>query len=260
MNKISSKLSGTYIVRNWKKGVITFGPIFLTVWVLYKLAHWVIGGYLGLTEGMAETVVFNILDLHPNNSWTTWSLLTGFHLVFLLAVLGGLFLLAEFTTDKNQERIEHWVERALARIPPGSIVYKALQLVMKMLGGHEDQSLISAVCLVWQRDGAGHITFRSGYVVGDGEEKLRSEEKGLDTLITVYFGHTPNPSSGNGVFVRKAQVILTELPIGTFATQNAMLGYGLCDQFQPYADRLLAELRQSGMRFYGDDGEFRAAA
>lgn len=251
---MKSKLNTSYVIRNWKKGLVTFLPILLTAWALYKMTFWVIGGYLGLTEGMAETVVFEILDLHPNDGWQTWSVLSVFHFLFMFGVLLGLFVLAEIVTERNQELIEGFVARILSRIPPGGILYKFFKLILKMLGGHEgDTALITSVCLIWQRDGAGHISFRPGYIVGDGEEKMLSDEHNGDTLITVYFGHTPNPSSGNGAFFRKAQVILTDVPLGEFATQNAMLGHGLCDRFQPYAQGLFATLRKQDFELYGDN-------
>lgn len=256
-NKIKKKLTNwEYVTSNWLKGVLFITPIALTIWAVYTIILHSISFYVSHTRRMAEFIVTDVFEVAHNASWFEYSMITTFHIMFILCVLVGLFILAEITGTKFGQKMQAHIDTTISLVPVGSIIYKMLKLISSMINSSDgDEGLIYCVGLTRIIDGAGNVTYRPCYVLGDGKDKFTDANFGPDTMLMVYYGHAPNPSSGNGAMVRKNQLLLCpKIELAEFATQNAMLGHGLAEKFQAYVDDDLTILRRAGHILFGDQG------
>jgi uncharacterized membrane protein len=179
------------IKRYFITGLLIWVPLVITAWVL--------------------SVIVNTLDqslhlmpevLHPKN-------LFGFSIpgVGALLTLGMILLTGLLATNFIGEKLVHWWNALLSRIPVVNSVYKAVKQVSDTLFAPNGNAFRKALLVQYPRQGSWTIAFLTGSPGGDIRNHLEGD------FVSVYVPTTPNPTSGFFLMMPAKDVIELEMTV-----------------------------------------------
>jgi uncharacterized membrane protein len=184
--KTSLKSSWLWIRHTFMRGLVFTVPIILTVWLLNLV-------FMGLDRIISPILVHYGVDL-PGLGVLTMVLL-----ILLIGVMSrnlvGHFLL-------------HRIDSLMSRLPLARSIYTSVKgIIAAFPGGQQGKSFKTDELVEYPRKGIYSI----GVVTND----LRITDRrgtGMD-VVTVYFPHPPNPTSGVMIIVPKNDVRVLELSV-----------------------------------------------
>ncbi len=179
------------IKRYFITGLLIWVPLVITAWVL--------------------SVIVNTLDqslhllpevLHPKN-------LIGFSIpgVGALLTLGMILLTGLLATNFIGEKLVHWWNALLSRIPVVNSVYKAVKQVSDTLFAPNGNAFRKALLVQYPREGSWTIAFLTGTPGGDIKNHLDG------SYVSVYVPTTPNPTSGFFLMMPAKDVVELEMSV-----------------------------------------------
>lgn len=179
------------IKRYFITGLLIWVPLVITAWVL--------------------SVIVNTLDqslhllpevLHPKN-------LIGFSIpgVGALLTLGMILLTGLLATNFIGEKLVHWWNALLSRIPVVNSVYKAVKQVSDTLFAPNGNAFRKALLIQYPREGSWTIAFLTGTPGGDIKNHLDG------SYVSVYVPTTPNPTSGFFLMMPAKDVVELEMSV-----------------------------------------------
>ena len=181
-------------------GLLVWLPLVITLWVL------------NLIIGTLEAVV----PAEFSRQALLGTYVPGFKIaVVLLVLLVTGMLVANFLG----QRLLHWWERLLARIPLVRSIYQSVKQVSDTVLAPNGQAFRKAVLLQYPRQGAWTLGFLTGSAGGELAEHLPGEH------VSVYVPSTPNPTSGFFILVPRDQVV--ELSMSVDAALKYVVSMGV---------------------------------
>jgi uncharacterized membrane protein len=128
--------------------------------------------------------------------------LIGYHIPGLgvLLSLGILMLTGLVATNFLGQRLVHWGEALLARIPLVRSIYNAVKQVMNAVLSSNSQAFRRVLLVEYPRRGMWSVAFQTG--AANKEINAQTE----DELVAVFIPTTPNPTSGFLMMVPKQEV------------------------------------------------------
>lgn len=181
-------------------GLLVWLPLVITLWVL------------NLIIGTLEAVV----PAEVSSQALLGTYVPGFKIAVVLVVLlvTGM-LVANFLG----QRLLHWWERLLARIPLVRSIYQSVKQVSDTVLAPNGQAFRKAVLLQYPRQGTWTLGFLTGAASGELAQHLPGEH------VSVYVPSTPNPTSGFFILVPRDQVV--ELSMSVDAALKYVVSMGV---------------------------------
>lgn len=184
-------MRGQLIKRYFITGLLIWVPLVITTWVL--------------------SVIVNTLDqslqllpevLHPRN-------LFGFSIpgVGALLTLAMIFLTGLLAANFIGQKLVHWWNLLLSRIPVVNSVYKAVKQVSDTLFAPNGNAFRKALLVQYPRQGAWTIAFLTGSPGGEIGKHLHGD------YVSVYVPTTPNPTSGFFLMLPKQDVVELDMSV-----------------------------------------------
>ncbi len=165
-------------------GLLVWIPLALTIWVIDFLFTFM------------DQVVLLLPAAWRPEQWL------GFHLPGAGFVITGLVVLVTGLLAANiiGQRLVHWWESALGRIPIVSNIYRSVKQVSDTLLSQDGHAFRRAVLVEFPQRGQWAV----GFVVGTTAAQLSQH---LDPLaVTVYVPTAPNPTSGYTLIVSPDEI------------------------------------------------------
>lgn len=177
-------------------GVITIGPVMVTVFLLWK-------GFL-LLDGILSKVVNAILKLVWGLPFLDSHSIPGLGLIALIILL----VLVGWSTQKVfSARLIKLLLKFIEQIPLVNRIYKAIKQISEAILSNKKGVFQSAVLFEYPRKGIysiGIVTCDTGGSIQDALPE--------DTL-SVFLPTTPNPTSGYLLFIPKKDVIMLNVSV-----------------------------------------------
>jgi uncharacterized membrane protein len=182
---------GQLIKRYFITGLLIWVPLVITAWVL--------------------SVIVNTLDqslhllpevLHPRN-------LFGFSIPGsgALLTLAMIFLTGLLAANFIGQKLVHWWNLLLSRIPVVNSVYKAVKQVSDTLFAPNGNAFRKAMLVQYPRQGSWTIAFLTGSPSGEISKHLQGD------YVSVYVPTTPNPTSGFFLMMHKQDVVELDMSV-----------------------------------------------
>lgn len=163
-------------------GLLVWLPLVITLWVL------------NLIIDTLEAVV----PAEVSSQALLGTYVPGFKVAVVLVVL---LLTGMLVANFLGQRLLHWWERLLARIPLVRSIYQSVKQVSDTVLAPNGQAFRKAVLLQYPRQGAWTLGFLTGSAAGELAEHLPGEH------VSVYVPSTPNPTSGFFILVPRDQLV-----------------------------------------------------
>ena len=184
--KTSFRTLWTWIRQTFMRGLAFTVPIALTVWLLNLV-------FMGL-----DHIISPILEQF-GLGFPGLGLLTMILLVLLIGVMSrnliGKFLL-------------HRIDIIMSRLPLARSIYTSVKgIIAAFPGGEKGKSFKQVVLVEYPRIGIYSI----GFVTND--LRLKKAGKGSMDVVTVYFPHPPNPTSGVMIMVPRKSVQVLDISV-----------------------------------------------
>lgn len=145
----------------------------------------------------------------------------GLGLLFTATVV---FVTGIAVTNFLGNKIVHWGEKIVERIPLVRSIYSAVKQILHTVFNHSEVAFRKVLLVQYPREGSWSIAFQTNSGFKEGEEKLSTE------LVTVFIPTTPNPTSGFLLMVPKAEVIELKMAVDDALKMVISLGVVLPQQ------------------------------
>ncbi len=172
-------------------GLIIWLPLTITLWVLFMVLDVADFTLLLLPESLRPRALFN-MDL-PGSG--------------LLLALAVVFVTGLLTANFVGQRLVHWWEKLLARIPVVSSIYSSVKQVSDTLFSPSGNAFRKALLIEYPRKGAWTIAFLTGTPSASIARHLPLDH------VSVYVPTTPNPTSGFFLMLPKNEVVELDLSV-----------------------------------------------
>jgi uncharacterized membrane protein len=182
---------GQLIKRYFITGLLIWVPLVITGWVLSTIVS-ALDQSLRL---LPETV-------HPQALFGFAIPGTGAVLTLLMILLTGLL-----ATNFIGQKLVHWWERLLARIPVVNSVYNSVKQVSDTLFSPNGNAFRKAVLVRYPHANSWSIAFLTGQPGGDVVNHLDGQH------VSVYVPTTPNPTSGFFLMMPAREVIELDMTV-----------------------------------------------
>lgn len=179
---------------NFLTGVVVFGPISITIYLLWTFVDFVDARVLPLVP-----------EVYNPEQYLPFSLPGAGVLLFfiIVAALGAL------TKNLFGRQLFRFGEQLVDRMPVVRSIYTALKQIVETIFAQGDGESFEKVCLVeYPRRGIWAVAFVTTDV--GGEIGSRSEE---GPLVSVFLPTTPNPTSGFLLFVPRDDVVVLDMSV-----------------------------------------------
>ena len=184
-------MRGQLIKRYFITGLLIWVPLVITAWVLSLIVSTLDQSLHLLPE-----------VLHPKS-------LIGFSIpgVGALLTLGMILLTGLLATNFIGEKLVHWWNALLSRIPVVNSVYKAVKQVSDTLFSPNGNAFRKALLVQYPRQGSWTIAFLTGTPGGD----IRNHLEG--NFVSIYVPTTPNPTSGFFLMMAAEDVVELDMTV-----------------------------------------------
>lgn len=184
-------MRGQLIKRYFITGLLIWVPLVITAWVLSLIVSTLDQSLHLLPE-----------VLHPKS-------LIGFSIpgVGALLTLGMILLTGLLATNFIGEKLVHWWNALLSRIPVVNSVYKAVKQVSDTLFSPNGNAFRKALLVQYPRQGSWTIAFLTGTPGGDIRNHLEGD------FVSVYVPTTPNPTSGFFLMMAAEDVVELDMTV-----------------------------------------------
>lgn len=172
-------------------GLVVWLPILITIGVLRFIIE-LLDGTLAL-----------IPRLYQPEQWLGHHI-PGFGVLLSLVILLVTGLIA---TNYFGQRLVHWGESILSRIPLVRSIYKTVKQVIHAVLSTNGEAFRKVVILEYPRKGVWSVAFQTGTA------NSQINDKTNDELISVFIPTTPNPTSGFLMMISKRDVIEVDMSI-----------------------------------------------
>ena len=174
-------------------GLLIWIPLVITVWVL---------------KTVVDTLDQSLLLLPEALRTERW---LGMHIPGMGVVLTLLIVLLTGTITANivGQRLVHFWNEILHRIPVVSSIYSSVKQVSDTLFSSSGEAFRKALLVQWPREGMWTIAFLTGAPGGDVTNHLRGD------FVSVYVPTTPNPTGGYFVMMQRKDVIELDMSVDT---------------------------------------------
>lgn len=190
-------------------GLLIWVPLVITLWVLNLIV-----------STMDSTLLLLPESLQPK-TWLGFNI-PGLGVVLTLLVL---FLSGVFAANIIGQRLVHFGEGALARIPVVKTIYNSVKQVSDTLFSTQGQAFRKALLVHFPHSEAWTVAFLTGAPSGEVAEKLGGD------WISVYVPTTPNPTSGYFLIVPRSDVI--ELALSVDEALKYVISMGVASPAAP---------------------------
>ena len=135
--------------------------------------------------------------------------LIGHHIPGLGVLLSLVLLLVTGLVATNffGQRLVHWGESLLSRIPLVRSIYNAVKQVISAILATNSEAFRKVVLVEYPRKDSWSVAFQTGAVISELSAKTNEE------MISLFIPTTPNPTSGFLVIVPKADVVELNMSI-----------------------------------------------
>lgn len=135
--------------------------------------------------------------------------LLGTHIPGLGVVLSLIILLTTgiLATNFLGQRLVHWGEAILARIPLVRSIYNAVKQVINALLSTNSEAFRKVLLVEYPRKGMWSLAFQTGAV--NAEINIKAQEE----MIALFIPTTPNPTSGFMMMIPKKEAIELSMSI-----------------------------------------------
>ena len=164
----------------------------LLIWIPFGITLWVLSLIIGTLD---QIMVLLPEGIHPRNYLQFR--LPGIGLLLCLAIIFTTGLIAHNVIG---ERLLHYAEALLQRIPIVNSIYNSVKQVSDTLFSSSGQAFRKAVLIQYPRAGLWTIAFQTGKPGGDVVNHLHGD------YMSVYVPTTPNPTSGFFIMLPAADV------------------------------------------------------
>ena len=172
-------------------GLLIWVPLALTLWVLDLIV-----------SSMDRTLLLLPVQWRPE-SWLGFPLPGAGLLMTLLIV----FLTGAAGANIIGQRLVHWWESLLARIPFVNSIYSSVKQVSDTLLSQEGNSFRRAVLVEFPQRGQWTL----GFVVGNASPRVAGRLPA--GALTIYVPTAPNPTSGYTLIVRPEEVLDVDMNV-----------------------------------------------
>ena len=172
-------------------GLLIWVPLGITLWVLHLLVSTMDQSLLLLPE---EFQTEHWLGMH----------IPGMGVVLTLVVLFGTGLVA---ANMLGQRLLHWWDKILQRIPVFNAIYNSVKQVSDTLFSSSGHAFRKALLVQYPREGSWTIAFLTGQPGGDVVNHLQGE------YWSVYVPTTPDPTAGFFLMMPKSDVIVLDMSV-----------------------------------------------
>lgn len=171
----------------------------LLIWAPLGITLWVLSFILGM---MDQSIMLLPIEWQPRN-------LVGLHIpgVGALLTLLIVFVTGLLTANFIGQRLVHWWEALLHRIPVVRSIYQSVKQISDTLFSPSGQAFRQAVLVQYPRQGTWTIGFLTGTPEGEIAQHLGNN------MISIYVPTTPNPTSGFFLIVPRADVIDLDMSV-----------------------------------------------
>jgi uncharacterized membrane protein len=182
---------GQLIKRYFITGLLIWVPLAITAWVLSLIVGTMDQSLRLLPEA-----------IHPHT-------LIGFDLpgAGALLTLVVIFLTGVAAANFIGQKLVHWWERILARIPVVNSVYNSVKQVSDTLFSSSGEAFRKALLVRYPHQNSWTIAFLTGQPGGDVVNHLPGD------YVSVYVPTTPNPTSGFFLMMPKDAVIELDMTV-----------------------------------------------
>ena len=167
-------MRGQLIKRYFITGLLIWVPLVITGWVLSTIV-----------SALDQSLRLLPETIHPQALFGFAIPGTGAVLTLLMILLTGLL-----ATNFIGQKLVHWWEKLLARIPVVNSVYNSVKQVSDTLFSPNGNAFRKAVLVRYPHQNSWTIAFLTGQPGGDVVNHLDGQH------VSVYVPTTPNPTSG----------------------------------------------------------------
>lgn len=167
-------MRGQLIKRYFITGLLIWVPLVITGWVLSTIV-----------SALDQSLRLLPETIHPQALFGFAIPGTGAVLTLLMILLTGLL-----ATNFIGQKLVHWWEKLLARIPVVNSVYNSVKQVSDTLFSPNGNAFRKAVLVRYPHQNSWTIAFLTGQPGGDVVNHLDGQ------YVSVYVPTTPNPTSG----------------------------------------------------------------
>ena len=146
----------------------------------------------------------------------------GFGVIFSLVLL---FLTGVIATNFLGQRLMHWSEAVLDRIPLVRSIYSATKQVMETVFSSNSQAFRKVLLIEYPRKGLWTIAFQTG--VANPEVCQHTGEE----MLSIFVPTTPNPTSGFLMMIAKSSA--TELSMSIDDALKLVISLGVMQTKKP---------------------------
>ncbi len=180
------KTSWKWIRQTFIRGLVFTVPIALTVWLLDLL-------FMGLDQIISPILArFGL----------------GFPGLGLLTMILLVLLIGIMSRNLIGKILLHRIDVVMSRLPFARSIYTSIKgIIVAFPGGEKGKSFKEVVLVEYPRIGIYSI----GFVTND--LRLKKSGKGDMDVVTVYFPHPPNPTSGVMIIVPRKSVQVLDISV-----------------------------------------------
>ena len=184
-------MRGQLIKRYFITGLLIWVPLVITGWVLSTIV-----------SALDQSLRLLPETIHPQALFGFAIPGTGAVLTLLMILLTGLL-----ATNFIGQKLVHWWERLLARIPVVNSVYNSVKQVSDTLFSPNGNAFRKAVLVRYPHANCWSIAFLTGQPGGDVVNHLDGQH------VSVYVPTTPNPTSGFFLMMPAREVIELDMTV-----------------------------------------------
>ncbi len=184
-------MRGQLIKRYFITGLLIWVPLVITGWVLSTIV-----------SALDQSLRLLPETIHPQALFGFAIPGTGAVLTLLMILLTGLL-----ATNFIGQKLVHWWERLLARIPVVNSVYNSVKQVSDTLFSPNGNAFRKAVLVRYPHANSWSIAFLTGQPGGDVVNHLDGQH------VSVYVPTTPNPTSGFFLMMPAREVIELDMTV-----------------------------------------------
>ena len=184
------------IKANLLTGLVVLLPVFLTIWLLWKL-FLLVDGFLNDSVRLLLGVVLKIEFFRTHD-------IPG---MGFIAVIVMLFIAGVIARNFAGKKIVAATNRVIVRIPLANKIYTAIDQIARAFLSGKREVFQKPVLIEYPRKGMYSIGFYTQNTTGPVQDSLPED------VISVFLPTTPNPTSGFLLFVPKTDVIPLDLTV-----------------------------------------------
>ncbi len=184
-------MRGQLIKRYFITGLLIWVPLVITGWVLSTIV-----------SALDQSLRLLPENIHPQALFGFSIPGTGALLTLLMILLTGLL-----ATNFIGQKLVHWWEKLLARIPVVNSVYNSVKQVSDTLFSPNGNAFRKAVLVRYPHQNSWTIAFLTGQPGGDVVNHLDGQ------YVSVYVPTTPNPTSGFFLMMPAKDVVELDMTV-----------------------------------------------